>query len=176
MTLKKKTTPKKIGIETSIDGQEASDGEERRECPHIQDTLTSVSQLFGKHEDTDPESSPREKALPAWQKWHQNSPKEDSPQKDSSESLSSKEEPPTNEALCDGSRQKVWLLDTHYDVWRCNKIANGVTGWVTRDTMICDLLKHGQMQPNPMGLPLDYMGECRVFRSIQSDLYDLCHF
>ena len=47
------------------------------------------------------------------------------------------------------------------------------------DTMICDLLKHCKMQPNhsnPMGPPLDYMAECRVFDGIQSDLYDLCCF
>ena len=52
-------------------------------------------------------------------------------------------------------------------------------GWVTRDTMICDLPKHGKKQPNhpdPMGLPLDYMGECRVFDGIQSELYDLCRY
>ena len=27
-----------------------------------------------------------------------------------------------------------------------------------------------------MGPPLDYMGECQVFDSIQSDIYDLCQF
>ena len=45
--------------------------------------------------------------------------------------------------------------------------------------MICDLPEHGNTQlnhPNPMGPPLDYMGECRVFDGIQSDLYDLCCF
>ena len=45
--------------------------------------------------------------------------------------------------------------------------------------MICDLPKHGKMQPNhpnPMGSPLDYMGECQVFDSIQSDIYDMCCF
>ena len=45
--------------------------------------------------------------------------------------------------------------------------------------MICDLPKHGKAQPNhpdPMGLPLDYMGEFRVFDGIWSDLYDLYHF
>ena len=45
--------------------------------------------------------------------------------------------------------------------------------------MICDLPKHGKMQPNhpdPMGPPLDYMGECQVFDGIQSDIYDLCRF
>ena len=49
----------------------------------------------------------------------------------------------------------------------------------TRDTMICDLLKHGKMQPNhpdPVGPPLDYMGECQVFDGIQSNIYDLCRF
>ena len=45
--------------------------------------------------------------------------------------------------------------------------------------MICDLPKHGKMQsnhPDPVGLPLDYMGECKVFNGIQSDIYDLCQF
>ena len=45
--------------------------------------------------------------------------------------------------------------------------------------MICDLPEHGKMQPNhpdPVGLPLDYMAECKVFDGIQSDLYDLCCF
>ena len=40
------------------------------------------------------------------------------------------------------------------------KIAKGVAGWATRDTMICDLPEHGKMQPNhpdPVGLLLDYM-------------------
>ena len=163
-------------IKTSSDGQEVSDGEERQECPHTQDTLTGVSQLFDEHKDTDPESDPREKVLPAWPKQHRKSPKEDSPQKDSSKSLSSEEEPPTDEALCNGARQKAWLLDTCFDAWCHDKIANGIAGWVTRNTMICDLSKHGKMQPNPMGPPLDYMGECRVFNGIRSDLYDLCHF
>ena len=48
-------------IETSSDGQVASDGEEGKECPHTQDTLTDISQVFGGHGDTDPESDPREK-------------------------------------------------------------------------------------------------------------------
>ena len=169
----------KGGVKTSSDGQEASNGENWQEHPHTQDTLTGVSQLFGKHEDTDPKLDPGEKVLSAQQNWHQNSPKEDSPQKDSSESSSSKEELPTDEALHDGTRQKVWLLDTCFDAWNCNKIATSIAGWVTRDAMICYLPKHGKMQPNhpnPMGLPLDYMRECRVFDSIQLDLYDLCHF
>ena len=138
-----------------------------------------VSQLFGEHEDTDPESEPREKVQSAWQKQYQNSPKEDSPKKDSSESLSSKEELPTNEALHDGARQKVQLLDTRFDAWCCDKIANGVTGWATWDTMICDLPKDGKMQPNHpkfVRLPLVYMAECRVFDDIWSDLDNLCHF
>ena len=45
--------------------------------------------------------------------------------------------------------------------------------------MICDLPKHGKKQPNhpdPMGPPLDFMGECRVFDGIQSNLYDLYRF
>ena len=51
----------KGGIKTSSDGQVASDGEEGHECPHTQDTLTGISQVFGEHEDTDPESDPGEK-------------------------------------------------------------------------------------------------------------------
>ena len=45
--------------------------------------------------------------------------------------------------------------------------------------MICDLPKHGKAQPNypdPVGLPLDYMGEHQVFDGIRSDIYDLCRF
>ena len=73
----------KGGIETSSDGQVAPDGKEGLECPHTQDTLTSISQVP----------------------------------------------------------------------------------------------KHGKTQPNhpnPVGPPLDYMGECQVFDGIQSDIYDLC--
>ena len=45
--------------------------------------------------------------------------------------------------------------------------------------MICDLPEHGKMQPkhpDPVGLPLDYMAECKVFDGIRLDLYDLCSF
>ena len=38
-------------IETSSYGQVASDGEVWQEYPHTQDTLTSISQVFGEHED-----------------------------------------------------------------------------------------------------------------------------
>ena len=48
-------------IEASSDGQVVSDGEEGQEHPHTQDTLTGISQVFGEHEDTDPESEPGEK-------------------------------------------------------------------------------------------------------------------
>ena len=48
-------------IGTSSDGQVVSDGEEGQECPHTQDTLTGISQVFGGHENTDPESDTREK-------------------------------------------------------------------------------------------------------------------
>ena len=45
--------------------------------------------------------------------------------------------------------------------------------------MISDLPEHGKAQPNhpdPVGLPLDYMGERQVFDGIWSDIYDLCWF
>ena len=83
-------------IETSSDGQVASDGKEGQECPHIHDTLTAIRQVFGGHEDTDPESDPREKIQSVQQKWCPKSPKEDSPLKESSKS-SSEEEPPMDE-------------------------------------------------------------------------------
>ena len=79
----------KGGIKTSSDGQVASDSEEGQECPHTQDTLTDVSQVFGGHEDTDPESDPGEKIWSIRQKQHPKSPKKDSPLKESSESPSS---------------------------------------------------------------------------------------
>ena len=44
----------KGGVETSSDGKVASDGKEGQVHPQTQDTLTSVSQVFGTHEDTDP--------------------------------------------------------------------------------------------------------------------------
>ena len=100
------------------------------------------------------------------------------PSKDSSES-SSEEEQPTNDALCNKAQQWAQQLDTNFDVWWCKKIAKGIAGWATRDTMICHLPKHGKAQPNhsdPVGPPLDYMGECQVFDGIQSDIYDLCQF
>ena len=169
----------KGGIETSSDGQVASDGKEGQKHPHTQDTLTGISQVFGGYEDTNPESDPRKKIQSIQQKWHPKSPKEDSPQKESSESSSSEEEPPMDETLCDEARQKTQLLDTCFDAWHHDKIAKGVAGWVTRDTMICDLPKHGKMQlnhPDPVGLSLGYIGECQVFDGIRSDIYDLCRF
>ena len=168
----------KSRIETSSDEQEASNGEDRQEHLHMQDTLTSVNQLFGEHEDTDPESNSGEKVRTAREKQHKDSPKEDSPKKDSSGS-SSEEELPTDEALRDGARQKAQLLDTCFDAWHHDKIANNVVGWATWDTMICNLPEHSKAQPNhpnPVGPPLDYMAECKVFDCIRSDLYDLCHF
>ena len=51
-------------IKTSSDGQVASDGEEWQEHPHTQDTLIGISQVFGEHEDTDPEADPGEKIQP----------------------------------------------------------------------------------------------------------------
>ena len=129
----------KGGITTFSDGQVTSDGKEGQECPHTQDTLTGVSQVFSGHEDTDPESDPREKIQFIRQKQHPKSPKEDSPQKESSELLSSEEKPPMDETLCDEARLKAQLLDTHFNAWCCYKIAKGFTGWATRDTMICDL-------------------------------------
>ena len=93
--------------------------------------------------DTDSESEPGEKIQSVQQKWHQPSPKEGTPPKDSSGS-SSEEEQPTDKALHDKTWQRAWQLDTNFNAWWCKKIAKGITGWATRDTMICDLPKHGK--------------------------------
>ena len=120
------------------------------------------------HEETDTESDTEEKVQSAQWKQRQPSPKEDTPSKESSES-SSEEEQPTDEALCNKARQQAQQLDTNFDAWQCKKIAEGIAGWATRDTMICNLPEHGKAQPNhpdPVGLPLDYMGERQVFDGI----------
>ena len=66
MVLKKKTMLKKTrgGIETSSDGQEASDGEERQEHPHTQDTLTGVSSLANTRTQTWNQTLERKSSLP----------------------------------------------------------------------------------------------------------------
>ena len=162
--------------EVLSDGQVASDGDDDQGCSPIPNFLSGVSHVFGMHEETDAESDKEEKIQSTWWKRHQPSPKEDTPSMELSES-SSEEEQPTDKALCDKARQRAWQLDTNFDAWQREKIAKGIAGWATRDTMICDLPKHGKVQPNhpdPVGLPLDYMGERQVFDGIQSDIYDLC--
>ena len=100
------------------------------------------------------------------------------PSKESSES-SSEEKQPTDEALCEKVWQWAQQLDTNFDAWWCKKIVKGIAGWAMRDTMICDFPEHRKVQPNHpdlVGLPLDYTGECQIFDSIRSDIYDLCQF
>ena len=100
------------------------------------------------------------------------------PSKESDES-SLEEEQPTDEALHNKTQQWAQHLDMNIDAWQCKKIAKGIPGWVTRDTMICDLPEHGKVQlnhPDPVGLPLEYMHNRQVFNSIRSDIYDLCQF
>ena len=164
-------------IEVLSDGQVASDSDEGQGCAPIQNTLTGVSHAFGKHEETDTESD-TEKVQSAWQKQPQPSPKEDMPSKDSGES-SSEEEQPSDDALHDKAQQQAQQLETNFNVWWHRKIAKGIAGWAMRDTMICDLPKHGKVQPNhpdPVGQPLDYMHERQVFDGIRSDIHDLCWF
>ena len=100
------TEADKARVETSSEGQVASDGKEGQVCPQTQDTHISISQVFGRHKDTDPESDPREKTQPIWQKQHPKRPKQDSPLKVPSES-SSKEEPPIDEVLCIKAGKKL---------------------------------------------------------------------
>ena len=94
------------------DGQVASDGDEGPGCSPIRNTLSSVSDIFGAHEETDVESDHEEKIPPAQQKQHQSSPKEETSSKESEE-LSSEEEQPTDEALCDKAQQWAQHLDTN---------------------------------------------------------------
>ena len=156
----------------------ASDGNEGPGCSPVRNTLSGVSHIFGAHEETDVESDHEEKTPPVWQKQCQPSPKEETSSNESEES-SSEEEQPTNEALCNKAQQWARHLNTNFDAWWCKKIAKGLPGWVTRDTMICNLPEHGKVQPNhpdPVGPPLEYMHDCQVFEGIRSDIYDLCWF
>ena len=164
--------------EVLSDGQVASDGDEGPGHSPIRNTLSSVSHVFGTHEEMDVESDHEEKTPPTWQKQCQPSPKEETSSKEFEES-SSEEEQPADEALRDKGRQQAQHLDTNFDAWQCRKIAKGLLGWVTRDTMICDLPKHGKAQLNHLdlvGLPLEYMRDHQVFEGIQLDIYDLCQF
>ena len=121
--------------------------------------------------------TPGKRSSPSGKSGTQKAPRRTTP-KESSES-SSEDKPPTDEALHDEAQQRAQQLDTHFDAWCHKKIAKGVMGWTTRDTMICDLSKHRKTQlnhPDLVGPPLDYMGECQVFDGIRSDIYDLCQF
>ena len=45
--------------------------------------------------------------------------------------------------------------------------------------MICDLLEYGKAKPNhpdPVGPPLEYMHDRKVFEGVRSDIYNLCWF
>ena len=79
--------------EVLSDDQAASNGNEGQGHAQIQNTLTGVSHIFGMHEETDAESDTEKKIKSAQQKWHQPSPKEDTPSKESSESSSEEEQP-----------------------------------------------------------------------------------
>ena len=51
--------------------------------------------------------------------------------------------------------------------------------WKKMHEVICNLPEHRKAQlnhPDPVGPPLDYMGERQVFDGIRSDIYDLCRF
>ena len=152
--------------EVLSDGQVVSNGDEGQDHSPIQNTLSGVNHVFSMHEETDAESDKEEKIQSAQWEQYQPSPKEDTPSKESSKS-SSKEEQPTNEALCHKAQQRA--RQTNFDSWQCKKIAKGLAGWATRDTMICNLPKHGKVQPNHpdlVGPPLDYMRECQGFDGV----------
>ena len=161
------------------DGQVASNGKDGLGGFPTQNTHLGVSHIFGTHEETDGESVHEEGTPPKRQKQCQPSPKEETSSHESEESSSSEEEQLTDEALHDRCRQRVQHMDTNFNAWWCKKIAKGLRGWATRDTMICDLPEHRKVQPNhpdPVGLPLEYMHNHQAFEGIRSDLYDLCRF
>ena len=155
-----------------------SNGDKGLGCSPVQNTLSGVSHVFGAHKETDVESDHEEKVQPAQLKWCQPGPKEDTSSKESEES-SSEEEQPTNKALRDKAWQRARHLDTNFDAWWHKNIAKGIPGWVTRDTMICDLPKHGKVQlnhPDLVGPLLEYMCDRQVFNSVRLDIYDLCRY
>ena len=164
--------------EVLSDGQVASNGDEGSGRSPPWNTHSSVSHVFGTHEETDGESDHGEGTTPMQQKRRQPSPKEET-SSHGPESSSSVEEQLTDEALRDKCQQWPWHMDTNFDAWRCKKIAKGLPGWAARDTMICDLPEHRKVQPNhpdPVGPPLEYMRDCQVFEGVRLDLYDLCRF
>ena len=70
------------------------------------------------------------------------------------------------------------LLDRNFSEW-CNcMISEGHTEWKKHDTMICDHVDPCKKAkfPNPASLPLDYRKHCRVFKSKETNEYDLCCF
>ena len=161
------------------DSQAASNGEDGPGGSPTQNTHSGVSHVFGTHEETDGESVHEEGTPPKRQKWCQPSPKEEVSSHESEELFSSKEEQLTDKALHDRCQQQARRMNTDFDARQSKKITKGLPGWATRDTMICDLPKHGKAQPNhpdPIGPPLEYMHDHKAFEGISSDLYDLCQF
>ena len=61
---------------------------------------------------------------------------------------------------------------------RDKKISQGLKQWDERDKMTCDHAEPGKEVkcPDLLGMPLDYMESCGVFKSIKMSEYDLCHF
>ena len=69
----------KGGVETSSDGQVASDGEEGQVHPQTQDSLTGISQVFGTHEDTNPEPTLGRRSSPSGKSDAQQAPRRTAP-------------------------------------------------------------------------------------------------
>ena len=69
-------------------------------------------------------------------------------------------------------------MDGDFSLWRDKKISQGLKQWDERDKMTCDHMEPGKEAkcPNPLGMPLDYMESCGVFKSIKMSEYDLCFF
>ena len=142
-----------------------------RERPHPIRGLSAKSSV---HMRTQTQSlTPGRRSSPSSKSGTQKAPRRAAPLRDPANHLLRKS--------CQWTRHSMTRLGKKlsFNAWHYNKIAKGIMGWATRDTMICDLHKHGKMQPNhpdPVGPPLDYIGECQVFNSIQSNIDDLCRF
>ena len=91
--------------EVLSDSQAASDGNEGPGHSSPQNIHSSVSLIFGIHEETNVESDHEEGTPLMQQKWCQPSPKEETSSHESKESSSSEEEQLIDEALHDKCRQ-----------------------------------------------------------------------
>ena len=123
--VKKRTTPKWTRVRQRPRAM-------NRRCPRVKTSrsahtprtpLTGVSQLFGEHENTDPESNSKDKVRLHGKGSTRTAPRRTAPRRTPVSHRPDK-------VLYDEARQKVWQLAMCFEAWHHNKIANKVTGWV----------------------------------------------